>query len=315
MNKYNNKSNLSRTGSTGSLTSTLNAMSTSDNQNNQQPVGGGGMSDDEDSDGRSNSALSYKERRREAHTQAEQKRRDAIKKGYEYLQDLVPTVAAAAGGGDDSGSPGGGSSGASPAVNAKASKAVVLQKAIDYIQYIEGQKKKQENEINARQKELVALQIMRDNYEQLVKAHQSSTLGGEAGSELAGEVPFVPSEVKFKVFQLLMDSLFMSFNEKVSMSNFQELSRCVISWLEEQCTPHMLQDLMLSILEKVKMEESSPNANVLQHQEGARHDGRQSPPNLGAAGIDPASAVHLEAAGASPSAVAEAVRHYKQQQQ
>lgn len=35
--------------------------------------------------------MSYKERRREAHTQAEQKRRDAIKKGYDSLQELVPT--------------------------------------------------------------------------------------------------------------------------------------------------------------------------------------------------------------------------------
>lgn len=35
--------------------------------------------------------MSYKERRREAHTQAEQKRRDAIKRGYDTLQDLVPT--------------------------------------------------------------------------------------------------------------------------------------------------------------------------------------------------------------------------------
>ena len=52
-----------------------------------------GASEDEDSDtSRSQSQLSYKERRREAHTQAEQKRRDAIKKGYEYLQDLVPGI-------------------------------------------------------------------------------------------------------------------------------------------------------------------------------------------------------------------------------
>ena len=72
-------------------------------------------SDDEDSDGRSHSALSYKERRREAHTQAEQKRRDSIKKGYEYLQDLVPSI-------NEDTSP--------SASNAKASKAVVLQKAI-----------------------------------------------------------------------------------------------------------------------------------------------------------------------------------------
>ena len=31
---------------------------------------------------------SYRDRRHEAHTQAEQKRRDAIKKGYDYLQGI-----------------------------------------------------------------------------------------------------------------------------------------------------------------------------------------------------------------------------------
>ena len=45
--------------------------------------------------------------------QAEQKRRDAIKKGYEYLQELVPTISSEI-----------------ESSNAKASKAVVLQKAI-----------------------------------------------------------------------------------------------------------------------------------------------------------------------------------------
>lgn len=44
--------------------------------------------DDDDSGGEGstkNTSLSYKERRREAHTQAEQKRRDAIKRGYDTL--------------------------------------------------------------------------------------------------------------------------------------------------------------------------------------------------------------------------------------
>jgi len=109
------------------------------------------MSDDDDSDGRSHSQMSYKERRREAHTQAEQKRRDAIKKGYEYLQDLVPTL----------------NSDQDPS-NAKASKAVVLQKAIDYIQHVETQKKRQESELNSLKKEMAALEIMRENYDQLV---------------------------------------------------------------------------------------------------------------------------------------------------
>lgn len=46
---------------------------------------------DEEDSGDKNVSLTYKERRREAHTQAEQKRRDAIKKGYDSLQELVPT--------------------------------------------------------------------------------------------------------------------------------------------------------------------------------------------------------------------------------
>nr|CAD7415416.1 unnamed protein product [Timema poppensis] len=72
---------------------------------------------DEDSDNKG-STVSYKERRREAHTQAEQKRRDAIKKGYDSLQDLVPTCQQT----DSSGY--------------KLSKATVLQKSIEYIQVL-----------------------------------------------------------------------------------------------------------------------------------------------------------------------------------
>ncbi|XP_006156122.1 max-like protein X [Tupaia chinensis] len=48
--------------------------------------------DDEDSDYHQESYKeSYKDRRRRAHTQAEQKRRDAIKRGYDDLQTIVPT--------------------------------------------------------------------------------------------------------------------------------------------------------------------------------------------------------------------------------
>lgn len=47
------------------------------------------ISDSDSGENKSSSSLSYKERRREAHTQAEQKRRDAIKKGYDGLQELV----------------------------------------------------------------------------------------------------------------------------------------------------------------------------------------------------------------------------------
>lgn len=51
-----------------------------------------------------------------------------------------------------------------------------------------------------------------------------------------------------QVFQIFMDSLFQSFNQQVSMNNFAELSGCVFSWIEEQCKPGDLQDLMFQIL-------------------------------------------------------------------
>lgn len=125
--------------------------------------------EDEDSDNK-NSTISYKERRREAHTQAEQKRRDAIKKGYDSLQDLVPTCQHT----DTSGY--------------KLSKATVLQKSIDYIQFLLQQKKKHEEERNALRKEVVALRIMQTNYEQIVKAHQTEP--GQAETRVTDENKF-----------------------------------------------------------------------------------------------------------------------------
>lgn len=125
----------------------------------------------------------------------------------------------------------------------KVSKATVLQKSIDYIQFVQQQKKKQEDDLSLLRKEVIALQIMRANYEQLVKAHQSQPSTSE---------DFVPSEVKFQTFQLLMDTLFQSFNEHVRMNTFSELSGCVFSWLEEHCKPQLLQDLMCNILHQVR---------------------------------------------------------------
>ncbi|KYN17675.1 Max-like protein X [Trachymyrmex cornetzi] len=174
--------------------------------------------EDEDSDNK----ISYKERRREAHTQAEQKRRDAIKKGYDSLQDLVPTCQHT----DSSGY--------------KISKATVLQKSIDYIQFLLQQKKKQEDERNALRKEVVALRIMQANYEQIVKAHQ--TQPGQAELRIS-------DEMKFQVFKAIMNRLFETFN--ISVANFTELSGCVFSWLEEQCKPQTLRQVVLSVLQQL----------------------------------------------------------------
>merc|ERR1719510_1581491 len=70
----------------GGPSTSLGAMS-----GGQQSLSSLGMDNDTDGDDSdSKNSQSYKERRREAHTAAEQKRRDAIKKGYDSLQELVP---------------------------------------------------------------------------------------------------------------------------------------------------------------------------------------------------------------------------------
>lgn len=68
------------------------------------------------------------------------------------------------------------------------SKATVLQRSIDYIQYLQQQKKKQEDERNALRKEVIALRIMQTNYEQIVKAQQLQP--GHTETPVADEVKF-----------------------------------------------------------------------------------------------------------------------------
>ncbi|XP_036306949.1 max-like protein X isoform X1 [Pipistrellus kuhlii] len=184
--------------------------------------------DDEDSDYHQESYKeSYKDRRRRAHTQAEQKRRDAIKRGYDDLQTIVPTCQ------QQDFSVG----------SQKLSKAMVLQKTIDYIQFLHKEKKKQEEEVSTLRKDVMALKIMKVNYEQIVKAHQDNPHEGEDQ---------VSDQVKFSVFQGIMDSLFQSFNASISMASFQELSACVFSWIEEHCKPQTLREIVIGVLHQLK---------------------------------------------------------------
>ncbi|XP_018909509.2 max-like protein X isoform X1 [Bemisia tabaci] len=189
-----------------------------------QPSNASGSSsghEDDDSEGKG-SPISYKERRREAHTQAEQKRRDAIKKGYDSLQDLVHTCQP------------------TDASSYKMSKATVLQKSIDYIQFLLRQKKMLEEERNALRKEVMALRIMQANYELMVKAQQSTP--GHTETRIS-------DQVKFQVFQNIMEELYTTFCN-VSVANFDVLSASIFSWLEETCKPQRLRDMVITVLNR-----------------------------------------------------------------
>lgn len=56
------------------------------------------------------------------------------------------------------------------------------------VQFLQQQKKKQEDELLALRKEVVALQIMKSNYDQILKANEMQQ--GQSGNQ-------VPEEVKF----------------------------------------------------------------------------------------------------------------------
>ncbi|XP_055357596.1 max-like protein X isoform X2 [Paramacrobiotus metropolitanus] len=120
-------------------------------QNISEPTSDADSDDPDDEDtsagergGRSGraSGSGFREKRREAHTQAEQKRRDAIKKGYNELEKELPHDVDKLG-------------------NQKDSKARILQKSIEYVNYLETRKKQQAEELEKLKNEFLGLQIMK----------------------------------------------------------------------------------------------------------------------------------------------------------
>ncbi|CAG2112861.1 unnamed protein product [Medioppia subpectinata] len=180
--------------------------------------------DEDDSDGQK-SSLSYKERRREAHTQAEQKRRDAIKRGYEDLQHLVPAC-----------------SQYDSTTSYKLSKAAILSRSIEHMNHLAKDMSTQEKELQRLRKEVVANQIMKNNYEKMVKAHQQSQPGHQSDQ--------ISDSVKLAVFEGIFDNLFQSFDKSVEVADFNQLSDCTINWVEKHCKPETLQQMVVQIMKQ-----------------------------------------------------------------
>lgn len=172
---------------------------------------------------KSSNSLSYKQRRREAHTQAEQKRRDAIKRGYEELQEIVPQCHQ------------------NETSGYKISKAAVLQKSIEYISCMHKEKKRQEDELSTLQKEVMALRIIQKNYETMLQNQQTTPHNDNTLSE----------DMKFEVLKNVMDEMFVTF-EALPMDTFAELTSSSTAWVEEQCKPHLLRKIVDRTIQKVQ---------------------------------------------------------------
>ncbi|XP_065839254.1 max-like protein X [Oscarella lobularis] len=183
--------------------------------------------DDDDEEEGAGPTRNRKTARRMAHTVAEQRRRDQIKKGYDELQRVVPTC-------NEQG-----------LAAQKVSKALVLHKAIEYISFLQHQNSTIEDELERLRKEVTALQIMKENYEQIAQAHKSSSFHSQNQ---------ISSETKFDLFRQIMDTHFQTFNAAVSVSNFEALSASVFSWLEEYCQPTVTREIAIAVLRSINQQ-------------------------------------------------------------
>lgn len=212
----------------------------------QQPTHGGssrGLSsassahntdaDDSDSDAKKH----QKDRRRERHTKAEQMRRDQIKKGYDDLVALVPTLNGLMMDGETPAS--------ADLVSAKPSKAAILQRSIDYVQWLEKEAKRQGEEVEIVRREVTGLKIMKDHYQQMLTEAKQAEERHVQNQRNSVAV----QEAKFTIFKEFMESLFSSFDSLVGVTSFVELSSGVIRWLEEHCAPQLMHQRLSSILQ------------------------------------------------------------------
>lgn len=85
----------------------------------------------------------------------------------------------------------------------KLSKAVILQKSIDYIGHLNQQTRRQEDECVALQKEVTALRIIQSSYENMLHNQQANPGPTEAR---------LTDEIKFKVVSILLYDCFLIQN-------------------------------------------------------------------------------------------------------
>ena len=172
-------------------------------------------------------AKTKEERRRLSHTAAEQKRRNAIKRGYDDLQAIVPSCEFM-----------------DPSSSQKVCKATVLKRSIDYIVELEKEKDNHDKELESLKKEIMALRIMKSNYDEILKYHQSTPANNNVE---------ISDEIKFNLFVQFAENLFQSFNTMVNPNSFADMSASMFNWLEQMCSINNLKHIiLLSIFQTVQ---------------------------------------------------------------
>ncbi|KAM7540792.1 hypothetical protein Aperf_G00000039932 [Anoplocephala perfoliata] len=169
------------------------------------------------------STVDVRARRRKLHTEAEQRRRDAIKRGFDGLLELIPPT----------------KTGVANS-HFRMSKATILNRSISMIlkrSKIQNQKRM---EIEMLRKKVQALKIIKSSYERM---------SSESSYTTENEDTAITEQYKLQLFQLFMESLFQSFDAAVTEITFTGLSDQIVNWLENSCKPELLHQTMEHLLD------------------------------------------------------------------
>merc|ERR1711892_440038 len=157
-----------------------------------------------------------------AHSLAEQRRRDAIKKGFSELSKVVPACREMS----DKG--------------LRVTNKIVMEKSVACVQNLQEEKYQKEAKLHKLREEVLALEILRENS----KNRNNETQNSDETLDDPEERPQVTEEAKFEVFKTFMDSLFSSFVDKVPMDSFSSVTKGSVAWLEDCCQPEDLNQLV-----------------------------------------------------------------------
>ncbi|CAF1116566.1 unnamed protein product [Rotaria sp. Silwood1] len=178
--------------------------------------------DDNDSDSNTGSITSKNStgtkrddsRRRVAHIAAEQKRRNAIRKGFDSLQSLVPD-----------------SHLLDPVSSQKVSKAAILKRSMDYLSQLNKEKQQLNNQLEIKKKEIFCLRTVQKTYEDILEMNTNSKKYANAS---------INDELKFKLFQNITDAIFISFDQAIQTGqtiSFSQFASTILRWVEDSCKP------------------------------------------------------------------------------
>ncbi|KAF6777523.1 hypothetical protein AHF37_04250 [Paragonimus kellicotti] len=175
--------------------------------------------DDENFSGAENSGVL--ERRRKSHTEAEQRRRNAIKSGFEALRELVYPRKN------------------NSNTSIRISKISTLNKTVADIRKLGREAQQKQKDVEKLEKTAETLRFINSFYEN--RTQEFSAIQNNC-------VEPIPEEIKLQVFQIFSDMLFTTFDSAVALAPFPELFSSILEWLENKCHSAVLSDLMDSII-------------------------------------------------------------------